>query len=120
MLPAKLDFTIYKGSTQSKPMQWKSGDPLLPVDITGCSIQMQIRESVDSTEVLDTLTTANCRITVDSAVNGQFTLHFPATVTSLMTKQYAVYDLEVVYPGSNPQYTILYGKINYVSEVTRL
>lgn len=120
MLPAKLDFTIYKGSTQSKPMQWKSGSPLLPVDITGCTIQMQIRETADSTAVLDTLTTGNGRITIDSAATGEFSLHFPADTTSAMSTAFTVYDLEVVYPGNNPKYTILYGKINYVQEVTRL
>lgn len=120
MIPAKLDFTIYKGSTQAKPMQWKTGDPLTAVNLSGCAIQMQIRPKVDSLTVIDTLSTSNGRIVIDNAATGEFTLHFPADTTSGITDLFAVYDLEVVYPGGNPKYTIVEGKITFKQEVTRL
>lgn len=120
MLPAKLDFNIYKSSEQNKPMQWKSGDPLLPVNITGCIIQVQIRPNVDSSVVIDTLTVANGRITIDNAINGEFTLHFPSESTASVEQSTAVYDIEVIYPGGTPKYTIVYGKITYIKDVTKL
>lgn len=120
MIPARFDFKVYKGSTLVKPIQWKTGDPLLPVDITGCTIQMQIRPTKSSTTIIDTLSTANSRIVIDNASTGSFSLHFPASITTLITEANAVYDLEVVYPGGNPSYTVIEGMITYLSEVTKL
>lgn len=120
MIPAQLDLVIYKGSTQVKPIQWKSGEPLLPVNLSGCSIRMQVRPSADSNTVVDTLTTDNSRIIIDNPSTGEFSLHFPSGITSLVTENYCVYDLEVVYPSNGPVYTILAGKVTYKQDVTRL
>lgn len=120
MIPARLDFKIYKGSTLVKPIQWKQGDPLLPVDITGCTIQMQIRPTKNSSTVIDLLTTANSRIVIDNAITGNFSLHFPTSVTTLIADNDAVYDLEILYPGGNPSYTVIEGLIKYINEVTKL
>lgn len=120
MQPAKLDLEIYKGSTYSKTIQWKTGDPLLPVDITGCSVNMQIKQTTSSTDVIDTLTTANSRITIDNAAQGIITMHFPVISTKDVTINSAVYDLDVSYPGGEPNYTIVYGKVKYINQVTTL
>lgn len=120
MIPAELNFSIYKGSTLVKPMQWKSGDPLAVVDITGCTIRMQIRSVINPNVVIDTLTSSNGRIVVDNAAQGQFSLHFPSTSTSGITAPNAKYDLEIVYPGDEPQYTIVKGMITYIDDVTKL
>ena len=120
MQPAKLDLEIYRGSTYNKPLQWKIGDPLLPVDITGCQIKMEIKEGKDSTTTLDTLTTANGRITIEDTVNSNFTLHFPSATTKNIATNLAVYDLDIVYPGGEPTYTIVEGLVKYSGEVTKI
>lgn len=120
MQPAKLDLEIYKGSTYTKTIQWKSGDPLLPVNITGCTVNMQIKQNTTTTDVIDTLTTANGRITIDSATEGIITMHFPSSVSKDVAINSAVYDLDVSYSSGEPNYTIVYGKVKYTNQVTTL
>ena len=49
---ANIDITIYEGGTFDRIYQWKTGVPLAPVDLTGFTAHMQIRERVRSETVL--------------------------------------------------------------------
>jgi hypothetical protein len=40
---ANIDITVVEGGTYNKTFQWKTGDPSLPVDLSGFSARMQIR-----------------------------------------------------------------------------
>ena len=49
---ANVDITIVEGGTFNKTYQWKTGDPLTPVDLTGYSAHMQIRAKIKDVEKL--------------------------------------------------------------------
>ena len=46
MKPAVVNLTIYQGSTFMQEFQWKTGNPAVPVDLTGYTARMQIRPKV--------------------------------------------------------------------------
>jgi hypothetical protein len=119
MQPAKLNLTIYKGSTFSKEFQWKTGDPAQPVDITDCSLRMQIRKTIDDTTFVDELTTQNGKITILNAAEGRFRIDIAASVSTDYKIEEGVYDLEIVYPNSTTVYRLLEGDVAAIPEVTR-
>lgn len=118
MQPANLDLTIYKGSTYSKLIQWKTGNPAIPVDLTSCTARMQIRRRVNDTEILDSLTTENGRLIIYNAVEGRIQIDIPSTVSTAYSFNSGVYDLEIVFP-TGPIYRIMEGSIAAIPEVTR-
>lgn len=69
-----------------------------PVNLTGFTARMQIRETVESTTVLHSLTTENGGITLGGAA-GTIALTISASDTAAFTFDTAVYDLEVVSAG---------------------
>lgn len=121
-MPAgKLNLKIEQGATFKKLLQWKAGDPSVPVDITGYQIRMQIRSEQSSSVVLLDLTTSNNRIVITSAVQGQFELRLTATETAALTFEGGVYDLEMVAPDApdNTVTRLLAGSVTVLPEVTR-
>ena len=116
----KLKLTIEQGATFRKVLTWKVGDPPEPVDLTGCSARMHIREDVESPDPLLVLSTENGRIHLGET-EGTVALYLPPTVTSTITWSSAVYDLEVVLPASpEPDVRrLVHGTITVTSEVTR-
>ncbi len=49
-----IPITVVEGGTFDKTFQWKTGDPPLPVDLTGYSAHMQIRAKLkDTVSLLD-------------------------------------------------------------------
>lgn len=119
MQPAHLDLTVYKGSTFSKQIQWKTGTPALPVDLTGATARMQIRKSVNSSEILDTLTTENSKLDIYIPVEGRISINISSDLSSTYEFTSGVYDLEVVFPGGATVYRILEGCFSAIPEVTR-
>lgn len=121
MTPAKLDLTIYRGSTFVKEITWQTGTPAAAVNLTGCKIQMQMRPKIAETNIIDELTTENGRIVITDAAAGKFTISVPASVSTgyLATYTNGVYDLEVVMPDLTTIYRIIEGKVTIVAEVTR-
>lgn len=88
-----------------------------PVDLTGFTARMQIRNDIDSTAVIAELTTANSGIVIDNT-QKTITLLISATNTTLFSFTTAVYDLELV--SSGDQVTPFCGGIiTLVKEVTR-
>lgn len=71
--------------------------PIVPVNIGGCQLRMQIRAFVSAPAVLDELTTENGRIVIVDAADGRYSLKFPHTGTSSQTWRKGVADLEIVY-----------------------
>ena len=120
MIPAKLNLTIYQGSTYVKPFQWKSGTTTLtPVDISTCTMRMDIRKKItDPTEVLE-LTTENGRLVIVDGALGKFEIRLSAADTATFNFTQAVYDIEVVYPSEDPVVRVLEGSIKVIPEVTR-
>jgi hypothetical protein len=119
MQPANIDLTIYKGATFTKSIQWKTGTPANPVNLTGCTARMQIRKSVNDTSILDTLTTENGKIVFEDAGNGKLKIEIPASVSTAYTFNSGVYDLEIVFPSTGRVVRLIEGCVSANPEVTR-
>jgi hypothetical protein len=51
-IAANVDITIIEGGTFDKSFQWKTGDPAVPVNLTGYTANMQIRSKIKNDTVL--------------------------------------------------------------------
>lgn len=87
-----------------------------PVDLTGVTARMQIREKLDSDTVILELTTENSGIIIDQ-VNKTITIHITAVQTAALTFSTAVYGLELVKSGDVIPF--ITGSISLIREVTR-
>lgn len=120
MKPAKLNITIYQGSTFTKSFQWSTGDPAVPVDLTGFKIRMQLREKLSSTTTIINCTTENGRVVITDAAEGRFEVEISAADTQVMAFKSAVYDIEIVYPGLPEKVKrLIEGTVALSLEVTR-
>jgi hypothetical protein len=113
----KVKLTIDQGSTFRKKLIWKAGTPAVPVDLTGYTARMQIREKLDATAVLKELTTANGGITLGTT-NGEINLYISAVDTTAFTWSAGVYDLEMIAPGGDVK-RLIEGSVVVLKEVTR-
>lgn len=118
MQPATIDLTIYQGSTFSQAFQWKTGNPPTPVNLTGYTARMQIREKLTSPTPIITLTTENGGIVITDAENGSFSLEISATDTAALSFKSAVYDLEFISPSGFVR-RLFEGGVTLSPEVTR-
>lgn len=87
-----------------------------PVDLAGYTARMQIRQKVDSTNVILSLTTENGGIQVDNTLKT-ITVLMTAQQTEAFTFQTAVYSLELVKAGEVIPFSG--GTLTLVKEVTR-
>jgi hypothetical protein len=87
------------------------------VDLTGYTARMQVRSSLQSSDVILSLTTQNGGIVLDNYAKT-IELNISATQTSLLTFSQAVYDLEFI-TGSGEVIRFAEGKLTLKSEVTR-
>ena len=74
-------------------------DCVTPIDVTGWTFRMQIREKDQDGALIVELTTANGGVVIVDAVNGQVELLIADTVTDAFTEaqfKCAVYDLEAI------------------------
>lgn len=116
--PASYDIAIYQGASWDLSLAWTTGDPLLPVDLTGWSAAMQVRTLPESPDVIVTLSTANGRIVLGGEA-GTVWLLLDAQSTGDLDQGSYVYDLEL-YAGAGGQVTrLLEGSVTVDSEVTR-
>lgn len=97
-----------------------------PVDLSGFDARLQIRSSVDSSSILDELTTDNGRIVISSYVEDGDTFYsidvkFPNDITTDYDFLKGVYDLEI-YKSGSPDTDVdrlLQGGVTVSREVTR-
>ena len=88
-----------------------------PTDMTGYTARMQLRSKLDSTTVIEELTTENGKIVIDN-VNKTIKLLISATTTAAYTFPSAVYSLELISSGGQVT-PFANGIITLVKEVTR-
>lgn len=88
-----------------------------PINLTGYTARMQIREKIDSVDVIDELTTVNGAITIDTT-NYKINVVISAADTALYTFSTAVYSLELVSAGGVVT-PFANGVLTLVKEVTR-
>lgn len=87
-----------------------------PVDLTGYTARMQVREKTNSTTFLEELTTENGKIAIDNA-SKTITLTLSATSTAAYTFKTGVYSLELIKGAVVTSF--IYGNITLESEITR-
>lgn len=126
MAAGKYSFVIEQGSTVDFEIQYKDASNS-PINLTGYSGKMQLRSSVDSADVIITLSSSlasdgtglnfNGSNGTTPPSSGSIGIFISAASSSLFTFTNAVYDLEIV-TGSRVT-RILEGNVRLSKEVTR-
>jgi hypothetical protein len=116
MPAASYDFVIEQGATLVKPIIWSDSNGA-PINLTGYSAKMQLRQSVNSDDVLLELSSASNTLVITPAT-GTITMVFSATTTAAITWSRAKYDLEVT-SETGAVTRLIEGLITVSKEVTR-
>lgn len=112
-----LDITIEQGTSISRTFTVTT-DGSTPVDLTGYSCRMQIREDTDSKAVIASYNNSNGKLTVSSPASGVLTWTVTNTETAAYKFNTAVYDLEII-SGSGIVTRLLQGEVTLSKEVTK-
>jgi phage tail sheath gpL-like len=107
--------TIDQGSVWSVVLVYTDSNDA-PVNLTGYTASMQLRQNYNSATADLTLTTANGGITIVGAT-GTITINATATQTGLLESGFYVYDLELT-SGSNIS-RLIQGQLTVAEQVTR-
>ena len=105
MNPGRYNITLVQGTTFQLAPQWLVDNA--PVNLTGYSANMQIRQFVDSASPLATASTDNGKIVITPAT-GTITITLPATETATYPANSYTYALNLTAP-SGTVYQILNG-----------
>lgn len=93
--------TIYAGATFAQDFGYATRASAtaakVRVDLTGCTLRLQVREKITSADTLLELTTANNGIVLTDAVNGYYALRLSAAATAALTWKKGIGDLEVTF-----------------------
>jgi hypothetical protein len=116
VVPARVDLTIYQGSDFSQVVTFLQTAGGTPVDLTGLTGRMQIRQSKGSSALFMDLTTENGRLTF-GGTTGVVTMTLNTTETATIQAD-GVYDLEFVTSATSAA-RWLEGSIILSKEVTR-
>jgi hypothetical protein len=115
------DFTIKQGATFRVPMTWKQGltkETATPIDISDYIARMQVREKVQSSQAVLTLSTDTGHITLGGEL-GTIEIVISDEETELLEFDGpAFYDLELESGGGEVR-RLLQGRIGLSREVTR-
>lgn len=123
--PGKYNFEVWQGSTWDEEITLRNADQT-PMDLTGFSARMQVREAIDADTVILDLNGANGRLTVSDPAAGKLRLTVSAADTALLPLEFEkktyLYDLELFRASPAPEYVrkVLAGKVKCHPEVTRV
>jgi hypothetical protein len=116
MSAAVYNFEVLQGTSLVKSVVWKN-DTGTPVNLTGYTAKMQVRETADSEDVLLELSTALGNIQITPA-QGKVTLIFSPDDTSGAYWTRGRYDLELT-SGTGFVTRLIQGKFSLSKEITR-
>ena len=116
MPAAKLKLKIEQGATFRQSFDWSANGA--PVNLTGYTARMQMRNPIESPAIIHELTTENGGITFSDALAGKIELFISATDTSAFNFDSCVYDLEMIAPNTDV-IRLIEGEITLSKEVTR-
>ena len=88
-----------------------------PVDLTGYSARMQIREEISSPTALVSISSASGEITL-GGITGTISIHIPATTTAALSFNTGKYDLELE-DSAGVVTRLIQGSVTLSPEVTR-
>jgi hypothetical protein len=117
MSASKLNLpAIEKGATYRHTLLWK--DSLnTPINLTGCTAKLQVRETIDSSIVLLELSTVNLGLVITPLL-GKIELYISDETTTLLNGIGGVYDLEIYFNNGDTT-RLIEGKVTFKAEVTR-
>lgn len=118
--PIRQNLRIYQGATFKHRWTWRSGaarDTAAPVDLTGCTAHMQVREDADSSHVLLAASTNDGRIRLGGAA-GTIELYLHDEETEALRFDRGVYDLEIEFANGEKR-RLFAGTVTLSPEVTR-
>jgi hypothetical protein len=117
-MPGKYNIKMYQGSSFRLPITfYVNSTRAIPIDFSGTTWKMQIRESVDSENYVLELSNSNGRIDISEQANGKIELILTAVETAALSFENAVYDLENIDGVEINKY--LFGKIILYKESTK-
>jgi hypothetical protein len=116
MTPGRVNFVCPQGTTFRRTLTYKIDD--VPVNLSGYSVAMQIREKPFSKTFIDYLNTDNGKILVTASA-GIISLNISASVTANFSSGDYVYDLEISSPSQIVD-RLIEGKFKVTPEVTRI
>lgn len=112
-----LDLTINQWASFSKVFSWQDSDSN-PIDLTGYSARMHVRETKDAVSTIVELTSADSKITLGGAL-GTITLALtPAQTQALTPVKGAYYDL-LLEDGSGVVTRFAEGRVEISEGVTK-
>lgn len=120
MAAFKENLVIEQGATYERTWKWTTGTGKnkAAVDLTGCTARMHIRETVESTNVLHELSTANGEIIL-GGVDGTVKVLLAYETTRDFIFVDGVYDIEIEQAPLHRTRRILQGKVKISQNVTR-
>lgn len=110
------NFTMDQGANWDLNVVYKDSDGN-PINLSGYTAAMQLRQNYNSDSAELTLTTANGGITIVGA-QGKLVLHATAAQTGSLDAGFYVYDLEITSGGVVTR--IIQGQVTVAGEVTRV
>jgi hypothetical protein len=113
----EVELIVPQGATFVYEITYKDPQTQLPINLTGHTARMQIRENVDSTTTIYSATTESGAIVIIGA-SGLVTLTIPAATTTAFQFKKAVFDIEIV-SGSGVVTRLVKGTLVLDREVTR-
>lgn len=116
MPAAKLKLRIEQGATFRQSLDWRTNG--VPVNLTGYTARMQMRNPIDSPTVIHELTTENGGIIFTDVFEGKIELFISDQHTSAFSFDSCVYDLEMVAPNTDV-IRLIEGEVTLSKEVTR-
>jgi hypothetical protein len=114
MTPGRLNFTCPQGSTFRKTLTYKIDE--VPVNLSGYSARMQVRETHDASDYIVYLTETS-GITLGGSAGTIDILIADSTTANFITGDH-VYDLEIESSGGITD-RLIEGRFNVTPEVTR-
>ena len=115
MRPGKYNFICPQGTTFSKELSYLIDSR--PVNLTGYTAKMQVREKHQSANTILNLNTENGGITINPSCGG-IQIDVSASVTENIVPKTYVYDLEIT-SADNFVIRLIEGQFTVTPEVTR-
>ena len=110
------NFTIDQGSNWDLNVVYKDANGN-PINLTGYTAAMQLRQNYNSDTAVLTLSTSNGGITITGA-QGKLVLSATAIQTGALDAGFYVYDLEITSGGVVTR--LIQGQVTVAGEVTRV
>jgi hypothetical protein len=114
VIPSEIELTIILGDDYLKDFRILTTlDPETPMDLTGYTINAEIRAKQDFTSTL----IATFDINITDAEDGRFSIGLDKTVTEAITQDVGFFDIKLT-DGTDFTETYIYGSITFQKSVT--